>query len=334
MKKMAKMFFIITLIIIVTNLNSAEINEIPQEGEIIINKEGYKLVEVLSIPWGDGENEISIGSEGEYRWGPQSFVVDNKGNIYFNDPGKRRIIKYTYQDEIVYLNKISYIAGIFNNGNIFDGRGFVYNSKGELLYKFHIPLIPEGLQKMVQHKDGSIYINPTGWGFYTLIVTSEEDKLGYRKVDIKEKVKGKYPEKSKGYPSRFFDRTYEISVSIEGIELGYLGKTGKIQKKINVITNEKTSKYQTISISVIGEDSQGNMYCAVGLQIPDLYYPKKGFSAIQKYNEKGELLLTIRRFSNWTGIDMRANTYFVTGNDDIYQLYSCEDGIKVVKWKK
>lgn len=315
--------------------------DIPDEGEIIVNKEGYKFTEVLFIPWGDGENEITIGTRGEYRYGPQSFIVDKKRNIYFGDPGKERTIKYTKKGELTFLNiggeDGCYITGVFDNGDIFDTRGFVYDSEGEFIYKFHVPSTEASNRKIIQGKD-EIFIYSGNRGYNTLIITDKKDKWSYKLAHYKETKKGEYHKQNKGYPSMFFNRDYLVSKSTRGIEISYLEKNGKEVKKTNVLIKKekKISKYQVGSNPmIIGEDKYGNIYCLVGLGIPSPYYPKKGFSAIQKYNKKGEVMVTLRAFSNWDKIDMRLETPIVVGSEgNIYQLYSQKDGIRVVKWSR
>ena len=63
--RIIKLFLAVILLAGITgSLKSEENQDIPKEGEIIVNKEGYKFSEVLFMPWGDGKNEISIGERG------------------------------------------------------------------------------------------------------------------------------------------------------------------------------------------------------------------------------------------------------------------------------
>lgn len=317
-------------------------DSIPAEGEILLNKEGYKLSEVLFIPWGNGENEITMSSEGEAKAGPTNFLVDNVGNIYINDPGKYhgrgtgRMIKYSpHKKTMHYLQGIEYIHGVINNGEIVDGRGRVYNAEGGYLYKFRLPPTSSSIKKIIQRKD-QIYVW-TGEGYNALVISNEKDKGGYNLASFKEDKKTKYYEQTKGYPSRFFDRNYLVPGSTDVVRIVHLDKHGKEERKTGVVIEKAKglSRYQAgDNPQIIGDDNQGNIYSMRGFSLASPYYPKKGFPTIQKCNEKGEVLLVVRRFTNSPGLAFAPVLIELDENGNIYQLYSMKDGVRIVKWGK
>lgn len=305
--------------------------ELPLEGSFVINKEGYSLHEVAVLDWGNKPDQVSIAQEGEYKAGPQNFVVDGSGNAFFDDFARKQIVRISSSGAISFIEGIEYVAGIFPDGRIFSGKGFIYDQKGKLLEKVRIPSTPEWNPKIIIRSD-SIFIL-AGDRFRTLRLEDQRDKWGVRKAQFEEPVENLFPKLRHGRPSKFSKTLFAVSRSSDGWSIDSLDKKGKRTRYAKNNEEHLLSFYNQDAPNIIGDDDTGAIYSATGFEIKSSVFPKPGFIALQKHDHRGKLQLLIRAFSNWTGLEMKP-MFDVDAKGDVYQLYSLEHGLRLVKWSR
>lgn len=119
---------------------------------------------VLDLKWGDGPNEIGL-IQGEYIFGPASFLVDGNNTIYILDSANERMSIFNAKGELVRNFPVTGIGETCwgDNGHIFMNDGNAHNIleytiDGQLLSKYIYKLDSNMDSSNLIVRDGIFYI--------------------------------------------------------------------------------------------------------------------------------------------------------------------------------
>jgi hypothetical protein len=307
---------------------------------------------VLYAKWGDGPGEVGlhtekyidrIGDERIYRGGVSSFNIDNKENIYISDSINNRVLVYNKVGKYLY----SFNYNIRGDDICVDKDGCVYilDTINNILQKYTSKAKAERSYSISIDSD-RVYIEnknifvKTWKGDYLVGTTS---KAFASSKQVKKPYKGMLG----GNGTYRYEGTIPYDPKTKKHENRYIinvfTKNGKFQKQIILIPPLKL--YTECMMDFLKADKNGNMYVLIEIptvkaEVPehviiscgntwDKRYLKR---AIYKYNKKGELLSIIPLLKNYWTIYM--NTYIrISDIGNIYQLFTWEDGIYIVKWE-
>lgn len=327
--KMKQISIIFVLLLMLCHVNSVKAfySMSLKPGEISTNEEGYKLRVVLKMKWGDSKDRISIEKKGDKKYGPDLFAVDDSNNIYFNDPGKKRLVKYSPSGEITFSDNKAEIAGVFGDGKIINKRGYIYDAKREFLYNINLPISNNNIRKVFQNTEGVFIIYDNGQ--YLEIKQNEiEDLLRGGKKSLFSKKENEQKILN-GIPSGYSGFIYSLTDLVTKGKINILEKD-KIIKTISITDTYKPDEEKPDIHSILGDDEKGNIYILSG----DDDSSGRRVRKMMKYDKNGKLLLYTRSFNNWSELEMNSeNIFAVDKKGNIYQLCSFEKGVSIMCWE-
>ncbi|MBC8459218.1 MAG: hypothetical protein H8D67_14585 [Deltaproteobacteria bacterium] len=287
----------------------------------------YKSIELIRASWGDSKGEVGLSEkipEAGGPYGPESFDVDEKGNIYLLDTRNMRVIKY--------------------------------DQNGKYLYSFSFT---GGATQDILVKDNLLYIlNLTNFGILTYKTTGEfvnRHRLPNQAIQLharKGPIVGIDFDNANNLMLETANQKF-YRLTGEGIEYAYQGKKDRnrevyyLVRKLNnregviEILRSDESELKTIkfsappsglgSLDIIGTDNFGMIYLKM-----ELTWPKSGY-IVNKYDSGGVLISTIdllqplKQIPFYTPIspyrDIRVNE-----KGDIYMLYTTQNHVGIMKY--
>ena len=318
-------------------------NQEPVEPTESVELETYKAELFVEAKWGSGEGEVGIfvsggdaGGAGPV-YGPQSFDVDDKtGYLYLLDSVNERVLEYDGNGK--YLRDFPIACGGTGDIRISPDGEFLYVWSGRCgaIYKYNI--MGEFLESYSVVPDKNPGIGTDGMAF-------DENENVMLDIKIKD-----YNEKSIFYQigkngDEWKDNNCEGYISKDGQEYYLLGgiveRTREVKRHILVL-NRKDELKRKFDLELlrkglpyfVGLDEDDNIYLEIQ------YVDGSGDNEVRKYNQNGDLL-TVLDVSGlirendfiWYYTDM-FNDYRVSGNEDIYLMFSNVEEIKIYKYSQ
>jgi len=279
-----------------------------KEGDFIINKKGLKHSVVLELGWGGGEYGVARDCCPEY--GPNGLAVDKNGDIYIGDKVGRRILVYNPAGKFKKEIKDSMGGELLTIGD--DGLLYSYfygssvmaihDKNGNKIKRIEVPRMSSNDEiSNIVVKDGEIYIQ--GMSGYQHVKSLENYRGDWGYIAVLDNYIA-------GYPYEEFDyhkgkKLNEIEPYYKELDMG--NSTGRSLNK-----GYRKSRPQVFKERYGAGDTQYilNVYGEDGIETE---------SSIVLYR------CYLGEFYNLIFVDQKGN---------VYQLYSHEDGMRLVKWSE
>jgi len=277
---------------------------------------------IASLPYGKGPGEVGrIHVEGMERQGPQSFAVDDQGNIYLCDTVNGRVQVISPQgkpiSQIQVGGHISDLA-VDEKGNIFvlsESRGAIQQFGSDGSFKAEIPVD----RALLSEKDTLAF----QLGGVCLRSRDQRDcEIGRIENDM---LRGTTAKKTvetgvKGGKDIFYATRKE---SGEGGQLTIMDAGG------SVLRNVKIDVPRLASIVFLGDDGNGNIY----LQVEKSKDEGRGVDlGVLKLDRDGNVVGSVENipnvYTNWT-----ARLLQINGKGDVYQMLPGDKGVDLNMWK-
>lgn len=295
----------------------------------------YRRVEFINAPWGSSKGEVGLLHGPAHDYGPQSFYIDAKSNLYLLDSVNQRILVYDQQG--LYLSMFSLTERVDSLIDIIvcDDRIYVldtaigqvleYNMRGQFA---DVHEIPGEIAQSAIIKGIDIDINGN------LMVESNDHKF----YQIKPKDSHQY--KYQGKQSNNGREYYIIKSEATNGVIEVLERAGTVIREMTISDlgflgifslNDGSVYYENLNL-----DSAGNIYVQVTIHRKRLADKLDIWKAIGKYSPEGELLAVIPVSDPDVGElsllyphkEMMVNTQ---GN--IYYLLTLPDHVRIVKFQ-
>jgi hypothetical protein len=307
-------------------------------------QEHYIATEVVKATWGSGENQVGLYNPSERgfedagpAFGPQSFDVDEQGNIYLLDTVNARVVKYGQKGDVLQTFPIVNLtpddirvrgdfAYIFDYGT---HKILKYSMSGKLSEIYTIPsVIDEPLGGLQFDADGNLMIEKHD---------RLEGKYFSRFFEIGEGGDEYNKNHYIGFQSRdgteYFQFQKRKSLSQEVGVIHILDRKGALKRKILLKFPEPQARSERY-VYFRGLDEKENIYIEATFQTS-----AEGWEElIWKYNGKGELMASIDvaapvKVNGSLSEDYarRFLKYRITDKGDIYRMFLFKDAVKIVK---
>lgn len=295
--------------------------------------QAYRSMELVRAPWGELEGQVGLSEMPgvRLRYGPESFDVGEKGNIYLLDTRNRRIIEYSEDGK--YLSSFSFIdeasgatQDLLIEGdhlyilNLTNYEVLKYRTTGEFIDKYRFPdqVIQLHARKTIVgidfDYDSNLVLETADQGFYRLTTEGIQ-----------------YTHLGKQDPNG---------------ELYYIVKRLNDKEGVIEVLRNDGSKVRAIefsapppqgrelgTLSLIGADSSGAIYAEIEL------IGEQGALVVDKYSSEGVLVCRVDltdalNFENrlplpYTSVNRNLR---ITKEGDIYLLYPSQDYVRIVKY--
>lgn len=279
-----------------------------------------RKVTSIEIPYGSGKGEVGavIGSEGS-SGGPQSFDVDDAGNIYICDSINNRVQIFSMQGE--YISTVPLKSGTsagdiavdkFGSVYVYDGREgklLQYDKKGLNVATIAIDDSQWSGRGSMQIIDNDIYMY-TGHEKDVNIGRISDGKLMRAFVkDIGKIEKGRVGVGGKRYAVKKMER----GVSVEWL---VKNQDGALSRLFSFPLKD------TLARAILGEDKRGDFYILTVLSKDNDLFPE-----VDKFNSDGDYLGTIQ-FPR--GIpEFTSAKDFINKDGNIYNFVPEKDKLKI-----
>ncbi|MBN2020810.1 MAG: hypothetical protein JW749_11375 [Sedimentisphaerales bacterium] len=287
-------------------------------------KDGYILKRLARLEYGSGKDQIGLLDVPDIpRSGPESFWVNDKGEIYICDTVNASIKQFSPDGK--FLNE--YPMG-FNCSDLAvgeEGNLFVLDRSRRLLHQF----TKDEKQAAVQLIDRQLMeradiLSFSGNKLVMISVEQEEHEIGEFKDGKFLLLERTNSQGKKGIMGRKQTRFLTIKTHSKRGEIGILGKEGEIQKKITLPVE------QVASIVFLGQDDKGNFY----IQVERTKAEGIGINlSVYCLDSEGSVDSVIENIPNnylvWT-----AKLLQVNANGDIYQVLPIREGVEINVWMR
>jgi len=303
--------------------------------------EQYEPDVILSLPWGNGPNEIGYAKDGPedqegLRWGPSAIALDRNGNIYILESVNRRVKVFDQTGKLLKNFPIKRTPSdiyVDIHGNIWgldgaDPKIYKYTPDGTHIETICYQLnkdIRGGLRK-IDVQDGKIY----ALGFYDY---ASEFEVKHVKIIGKgeegEDVKSATLERIDRFlpRSRNYYRIEKISDQISKFVIS--DRSSRVLASI-----EFTRIYPYEGIDFLSEDKSGNVYLIILCSIEKGDYRLHFYSEIWKCTPSGKLVAKIGPIFRTFYTHAEGQWLVVDDIGNVYQLTTEKEGVKVIKWSK
>ncbi|MEM5777505.1 MAG: hypothetical protein QXJ06_03580 [Candidatus Aenigmatarchaeota archaeon] len=309
--------------------------------------EKYQKKEILFLKWGKGKNEIGLKKvitpkEETYNdkefiqcYGPSTFYIDEKNNIFIDDGQNKRIF---IVDNKKTIKTIYYYENDFNISDIF------INKKGDLFF-IKTPKKVK-ITKNNKPEEKLIFFSTNGKKFE--YKKNNDEPVVYVRGNKFFSNKGEIIFEIKDKNINNYDDNKPIIVMHKDIKIDFFEKkeirinTTKIKEWIKnkdynddlIIHFPTKGEGIRITPAFIDFDKSGNIYISFGYT--DIHKNKYIISELElrKYDLKGNLLSIIPLELDMCAKDSWENFIRINDDGDVFYMWSDDKGVHLEKWEK